>query len=145
MLIAVVITLMVNKAVYADEPPNAYGGIEISAEDRELVAKILALEATGEPMEGQIAVVEVILNRVLSDEFPDTVYKVLSQRGEFSSWKYINKPYNTPTDETYSAVDYVIANGATILPTDYLYFSRGRASYAKDYVKIGHHQFGRAK
>lgn len=43
---------------------------EVSQEDCELIAKIVYLEARGEPLEGQQAVAEVILNRVAADNFP---------------------------------------------------------------------------
>jgi spore germination cell wall hydrolase CwlJ-like protein len=41
-------------------------------------------ESKGEPLEGQLAVAEVILNRTTSGRFPRTVCGVLKQRGQFS-------------------------------------------------------------
>lgn len=41
-------------------------------------------ESKGEPLEGQLAVAEVILNRAESGRFPRTVCGVLKQRGQFS-------------------------------------------------------------
>lgn len=41
-------------------------------------------EAKGEPLEGQLAVAEVILNRARSGRFPASVCGVLTQRGQFS-------------------------------------------------------------
>ncbi|MBQ8640889.1 MAG: cell wall hydrolase [Clostridia bacterium] len=41
------------------------------------LAKIIHAEAQGEPFTGKIAVGEVILNRVESEEFPDTIYSVI--------------------------------------------------------------------
>ncbi|MCW4462411.1 cell wall hydrolase [Sphingomonas sp. BT-65] len=41
-------------------------------------------ESKGEPLEGQLAVAEVILNRAESGRFPRTVCGVLTQRGQFS-------------------------------------------------------------
>lgn len=118
---------------------------KMTDEEYELLAQILALEAQTEPFEGQVAVVEVILNRVIGDRYPDTIYDVLSQKGEFATWKYLDYPYNTPNQEQYDAINYVIENGPTVLPIDYLYFSTGKASFAKDFIKIEHHYFGRAK
>ena len=131
-----------------EAPGNIYTEIfnNMSSDEYELLALILALEAQTEPFEGQVAVVEVILNRVLDSRYPNTVHGVLSDKGEFSSWKYINHPYNTPTEEQYKAIEHVRQNGPTVLPSDYLYFSVGRATaYAKDFIKIGHHNFGRPK
>lgn len=41
-------------------------------------------ESKGEPLEGQLAVAEVILNRAKSGRFPTSVCGVLTQRGQFS-------------------------------------------------------------
>ena len=41
-------------------------------------------ESKGEPLEGQLAVAEVILNRAKSGRFPASVCGVLTQRGQFS-------------------------------------------------------------
>ena len=41
------------------------------------LSKIIHAEAQGEPYRGKLAVGNVILNRVESDEFPDTVYDVI--------------------------------------------------------------------
>lgn len=41
-------------------------------------------ESKGEPLEGQLAVAEVILNRARSGRFPASVCGVLTQRGQFS-------------------------------------------------------------
>ncbi|MFY0691997.1 MAG: cell wall hydrolase [Paracoccaceae bacterium] len=43
------------------------------------LAEALYFEARGESVKGQIAVAEVILNRVSSSKFPDTVCKVVNQ------------------------------------------------------------------
>lgn len=128
--------------------PNAYEKIWDAAteEEKELVALILALEAQTEPFEGQKAAVEVILNRVASEDpyWPDTIKGVLSQKGQFATWKYRNKPYNRPTEEQYKAIKEVISAGHEVLPEDYVFFARSRAN-GKDFIKIGHHYFSRSK
>ncbi len=43
------------------------------------LARIVEVEAMGQPMENKIAVANVVLNRVKSDDFPDTVYDVIFQ------------------------------------------------------------------
>lgn len=43
------------------------------------LSRIVHVEAMGQPMENKIAVANVVLNRVKSDEFPDTVYDVIFQ------------------------------------------------------------------
>ena len=46
-------------------------------EDLLWLSKIIHAEAQGEPFKGKLAVGNVILNRVESDEFPDTIYDVI--------------------------------------------------------------------
>ncbi len=60
-----------------DANPTAYG-------DRECLARAVFFEARGEPLEGQLAVAQVILNRVASGRFASTVCGVISQHGQFS-------------------------------------------------------------
>lgn len=52
--------------------------------DRKLLANLIYCEAGGEPYEGQIAVGSVVINRVLSSKFPDTVVGVIYQNRQFS-------------------------------------------------------------
>ena len=52
--------------------------------DRECLARAVYFEARGEPLEGQLAVAQVILNRVASGRFSSTVCGVIAQRGQFS-------------------------------------------------------------
>lgn len=52
--------------------------------DRYLLANLIYCEAGGEPYEGQLAVGAVVLNRVMSSVFPDTVSGVIYQRSQFS-------------------------------------------------------------
>lgn len=52
--------------------------------DRELLAQLIYCEAGGEPYEGQLAVGAVVINRVLSSVYPDTVTGVIYQRKQFS-------------------------------------------------------------
>lgn len=56
------------------------------AEDAELNCLAIGIyyESKGEPLEGQLAVAEVILNRAKSGRFPASVCGVLTQRGQFS-------------------------------------------------------------
>lgn len=52
--------------------------------DRRLLANLIYCEAGGEPYAGQVAVGSVVINRVLSGKFPDTVVGVIYQSGQFS-------------------------------------------------------------
>ena len=50
-----------------------------------LLARIINGEARGEPYEGQVAVGAVIMNRVRSSEFPNTIAGVIYQKGQFTA------------------------------------------------------------
>lgn len=56
-----------------------------SSSDIYLLAKVIAAEARGESYIGQVAVGAVVLNRVESSSFPDTVSGVVYQAGAFSA------------------------------------------------------------
>ena len=58
--------------------------ISFSDNDRYLLANLIYCEAGGEPYEGQLAVGAVVMNRVMSSCYPDTVYGVIYQRSQFS-------------------------------------------------------------
>ena len=58
--------------------------VTFTEEDRKLLANIIYCEAGGEPYEGKVAVGAVVINRVLSNRFPDTVSGVIYQKNQFS-------------------------------------------------------------
>ena len=122
-------------------PPNPYADLIDSLTDDEkyLIYQITFLEAGDQSMEGQRAVVEVILNRVLSDKYPNTVEGVLSQSGQFVTWSYRNsKSHNEEQEEALQ----LVYEEEPILTLDYLMFSMGKFSWGRNYIKIGDHWFG---
>ena len=52
--------------------------------DRELLAQLIYCEAGGEPYEGKVAVGAVVINRLLSSVYPDTMVGVIYQNKQFS-------------------------------------------------------------
>ena len=52
--------------------------------DRNLLANLIYCEAGAEPYDGKVAVGAVVINRVLSSVYPDTVVGVIYQKGQFS-------------------------------------------------------------
>ncbi len=76
--------------------------IDINDKEIEMLTRIISGEARGEPLEGQIAVGAVVINRVLSDEFPDTIEEVIFQEGQFIA---IDDGYYDmkPTEKSYKA------------------------------------------
>lgn len=114
--------------------------VNLTEEEIELLAKIVWLEANGEPTEGQEAVVEVIFNRMTSDLYPDTLYDVLSQRNpvQFCSWK--SRERAKPTEKEYQSIYQVLNGNTSILRNDTLYFSTVALTPGLD-VRIGGHSF----
>ncbi|MGE5578082.1 MAG: cell wall hydrolase [Syntrophothermus sp.] len=53
--------------------------VAYSAQDRELLARLIHSEAGGEPFLGQVAVGAVVLNRVKSPDYPDSISGVIYQ------------------------------------------------------------------
>lgn len=56
----------------------------IVSADQKLLAKLVYAEARGESYKGQVAVAAVVLNRVSSSSFPNTISGVIYQTGAFS-------------------------------------------------------------
>lgn len=56
-----------------------------STSDLQLMARAINGEARGEPYEGQVAVGAVILNRVKSSQFPNTIAGVIYEKGAFTA------------------------------------------------------------
>ena len=63
------------------------------------LARIIHAESQGEPLLGQIAVGNVVLNRVKSDQFPNTIYSVIFDRKYGVQFSPIlnGTIYNTPS------------------------------------------------
>lgn len=63
---------------------DASGGGIVNASDVAMLAALIQCEAGGESYEGKLAVGSVVMNRVDSSYFPDTVVGVIYQSGQFS-------------------------------------------------------------
>jgi N-acetylmuramoyl-L-alanine amidase len=126
--------------------PNA----PISNADKALMARLVHAEASGEPYAGKVAVASVILNRVSSPKFPNTVPGVIYQYsyGHYEFTPVENGQINQPADaDSIRAVNEAIAlmgkgNGS-------LYFYNPATSTSfydasrQVTVRIGHHVFAK--
>ena len=61
-----------------------YAGAETPDEETDCLARAVYWESKGEPLAGQLAVAEVIINRSQSGRFASTICGVVRQRGQFS-------------------------------------------------------------
>lgn len=109
----------------------------LTENERELIARVVYLEARGEPEKGQQAVAEVILNRVAAENFPSSVESVVYQEGQFAAAEDIEKA--TPGEKQYAAVEAAMY-GEPVLPMDVVYFSR-EGENENVWGKIGGHVF----
>ncbi len=114
--------------------------------DIQLMARAINGEARGEPYEGQVAVGAVILNRVKSSQFPNTIAGVIYQSGAFTAVAdgQINKPIAENSTVYKAAQD--AQNGWDPTGGCIYYFNPDTATnkwiWSRPYVKtIGKHRF----
>lgn len=86
------------------------------------LSRIIQAESGGESFEGKLAVGTVIMNRVMSSEFPDTVYDVIfdSEYGVQFTPTSNRRIYNTPSEESVIAAKICLDGYRT--DTSILYF-----------------------
>lgn len=58
-------------------------GVQASWDDQTLLAALIYCEAGNQPYEGQVAVGAVVMNRVRSGAYPNTISEVIYQPGQF--------------------------------------------------------------
>lgn len=96
-----------------DSPVTVRDGEEQSwtEEDFYWLSRIISAESQGESLAGQIAVGNVICNRVASDEFPDTVKEVVFDRKNGVQFEPVSNRtiYNEPTAQSVLAARLVMA------------------------------------
>lgn len=108
---------------FEPEPEPAdprYSEIELSFAERQLLARVIWAEARGESPEGQQAVAEVVLNRILSDNFPEDVRDIVYQEGQFRTLSQLSKA--EPGQAQYQAIESAFY-GPYMLDTDVVYFA----------------------
>ncbi|MBS4213427.1 MULTISPECIES: cell wall hydrolase [Neobacillus] len=122
----------------------------VTAADKELMARLVRAEAVGEPYAGKVAVAVVVLNRVKSDQFPNSVREVIYQisNGHYAFTPVENGQINQAADaESKRAVNEAIAlmgkgNGSLFFYNP----NTAQSSWIKSRavtVKIGNHVFAR--
>jgi len=114
--------------------------------DIQLMARAINGEARGEPYEGQVAVGAVILNRVKSSKFPNTIAGVIYQPGAFTAVAdgQINQPIAEGSTVYKAAQD--AKNGWDPTGGCIYYFNPNTATnkwiWSRPHVKtIGKHRF----
>ena len=113
----------------------------LTEKEKDLICRITYREAGNQNQEGQIAVVEVILNRVIDPAFPYNVEGVLSQSGQFSTWGGRGSVTEEQINGIYPLFDIIKESETTVLNGNYVYFDGVQHSYGKNYIKIQDHWF----
>lgn len=78
-----------------------------SEEDENLLARIAMAEAEGEDVDGKALVILTVLNRVNSNEFPNTIYDVIYEPKQFSPIDNGRFDAVEPDGECYEALEMV--------------------------------------
>jgi spore germination cell wall hydrolase CwlJ-like protein len=63
---------------------TSFAEADIKDGEQECLAGAIYFEAKGEPLEGQLAVAEVVINRAKSGRYPTTLCGVIKQKSQFS-------------------------------------------------------------
>ena len=111
--------------------------MELTWDEQQLMAKIIWLEARGESQEGQQAIAEIILNRLVSGKFGNSIHDVIYGEGQFRTTPFLKDA--DAWQAQYDAIDDALS-GPNILPMNVYYF----ATYPENgriWGKIGGHIF----
>lgn len=120
-----------------DKSNPRYPDIQMTGEEKELLARMVWVEAQGETYDGQQAIAEIVLNRVAADNFPNNINDVIMQEGQFRSAAFLEKA--KPTQTQYEAIERAIY-GPYVLPEDVVFFATSAVN-SKVWGSIGGHVF----
>ena len=104
-----------------EQKENRYEGYLLTEEDIYLLACFVCAEALHEPPEVKQAVAEVVFNRVMSENYPNTVREVIYQTEFYRAVNAMNR-MDEPGIDQYIAVDTAMY-GPYILPEDVCFYS----------------------
>lgn len=110
-------------------------------DDLEELAICVEAEAGNQSLLGRRMVVDVILNRVDSPQFPDTIHEVIEQPVQFSTyWDGAMDRVIEPSELTIKAVQMELEHRTH---ADVLFFTAGYYNpYCKPWGVVGDHYFG---
>jgi spore germination cell wall hydrolase CwlJ-like protein/SH3-like domain-containing protein len=113
---------------------NAYG----SYSDLDLLAAIIWCEAGNQSYDGMVAVGQVVMNRVASPSYPNTISEVLNQPGQFTpaSSGTLQSALASGVNSTCYQAAQDAMNGAAPVPGYPMYFNTHSGSY-----QLGAHYF----
>ena len=107
-------------------------------EELYIMAHLLAGECQGYPDEEQLKVGSVVLNRVKSVRYPNTIKEVVFQKGQYSC-TYDGNYYREPTERNLENARYLLEYGS-ILP-EYVVFQARRKQGCGVYLRTEYHWY----
>lgn len=115
----------------------------LTPEEYTVLAHCVEAEAGNQDVYGRQLVVDVVFNRVDSDEFPDNVIDVIYQEHQFAVVTDGRIDKVTPSEDTYKAIDLECDLQTN---TEVMYFSaEGYLPYGEPWEKVGDHYFCNGK
>lgn len=118
----------------------------LNRSELDMLAKIIYSEARGEPYEGQVAVGAVVMNRIQSGQFPNTIEGVIFQKGAFTAVDD-GQYWLTPDSTAYKAAEDAV-RGWDPTSSSLYYFNPDTATSSwiwsrPQTVQIGRHIFAK--
>lgn len=95
-----------------EEPETEIEAVSLTQEEQKILLQVAMAEAEGESTTGKAMVMAVVLNRVRSDEFPDsnTVEDVVLQKNQFAVTKSGGRYYTVvPNEDCYTALEMILS------------------------------------
>jgi N-acetylmuramoyl-L-alanine amidase len=116
------------KAVSVSAPgkPLPHASAVYNGDDLYWLSRIIFAESEGEPLEGKIAVGNVVLNRVASPKYPNSVYDVIFDKNYGVQFTPASSGaiYNTPDQESVAAAKLCLEGYRTVGKSLYFFNSR---------------------
>ncbi|WP_230202410.1 cell wall hydrolase [Paenibacillus ihumii] len=100
----------------------------LTDEELHLLHKIVMAEAEGEPYEGKVAVANVVLNRLRSANYPDTIKEVIYQKSQFSPVQNGRMDRVTPNEDSIRAVTEALHGRKEVSDDTYYFLSLSLAT-----------------
>jgi len=133
------------QAVPPEENYTRYRDIIMNMTEQEIVEiqQVLYWEAKDDTWEGRVATAQVMINRVLSNEFPNTVHGVLSQKKPCTQYSTYYKRSRAKYDEREcDAIEFLCNCSEDELCIDYNRLYQDCKPIGKSPIKIGKQYFG---
>lgn len=118
-----------------------YEEITSKQKDIKLLAQLIQAEAGNQDMNGKRLVADVVLNRLKSERFPNTIKEVIYQDGQFGviSDGSFEKAKDNISDESFRAAKMEIKD---VRDGRVLYFNTEKIEGVKNWYQHGDHWFG---